>query len=61
MILYLHSIYNGGYAIDEKISEEDREVLGDFARVAELPKNATYLEAVEIAKQYGARKLVLDF
>ena len=60
VILYLHSIYNGGYAIDEKISEEDKEVLGDFAQVAELPKNATYLEAVEIAKQYGARKLVLD-
>ena len=61
MILYLHSIYNGGYVIDEKVSEEDREVLGDFAQVAELPKDATYLEAVEIAKQYGARKLVLDF
>ena len=61
MILYLHSIYNGGYAIDEKVSEEDREVLGDFAQVTELPKDATYLEAVEIAKQYGARKLVLDF
>ena len=61
MILYLHSIYNGGYAIDEKVSEEDREVLGDFAQGAELPKDATYLEAVEIAKQYGARKLVLDF
>ena len=60
MILYLHSIYNGGYAIDEKVREEDREVLGDFAQVAELPKDATYLEAVEIAKQYGARKLVLD-
>ena len=55
MILYLHTIYNGGYAIDEKVSEEDREVLGDFAQVAELPKDATYLEAVEIAKQYGAR------
>lgn len=61
MILYLHSIYNGGYAIDEKVREADREVLGDFAQVAELPKDATYLEAVEIAKQYGARKLVLDF
>ena len=60
MILYLHSIYNGGYVIDEKVSEGDREVLGDFAQVAELPKDATYLEAVEIAKQYGARKLVLD-
>ena len=61
MILYLHSIYNGGYAIDEKVREADREILGDFAQVAELPKDATYLEAVEIAKQYGARKLVLDF
>lgn len=61
MILYLHSIYNGGYAIDEKVREADREVLGDFAQVAELPKDATYLEAIEIAKQYGARKLVLDF
>lgn len=60
MILYLHSIYNGGYAIDEKVREADREVLGDFTQVAELPKDATYLEAVEIAKQYGARKLVLD-
>ena len=60
MILYLHSIYNGGYAIDEKVREADREILGDFAQVAELPKDATYLEAVEIAKQYGARKLVLD-
>ena len=61
MILYLHSIYKGGYAIDEKVSDADREILGDFAQVAELPKDATYLEAVEIAKQYGARKLVLDF
>ena len=60
MILYLHSIYNGGYAIDEKVREADREILGDFAQVAELPKDATYLEAVEIAKQCGARKLVLD-
>ena len=61
MILYLHSIYNGGYAIDEKVREADREIFGDFVQVAELSKNATYLEAVEIAKQFGAKKLVIDF
>ena len=29
--------------------------------MTELSRNATYLEAVEIAKEYGAKKLVLDF
>lgn len=61
MIFYLHSIYNGGYAIDEMVHGTDREIFGDFVQVAELPKDATYLEAVEIAKKYGAKKLVLDF
>lgn len=61
MILYLHSIYNGGYAIDEMVHGTDREIFGDFVQVAELSKNATYLEAVEIAKQFGAKKLVIDF
>ena len=61
MIFYLHSIYNGGYVIDEMVHGTDREIFGDFVQVAELPKDATYLEAVEIAKKYGAKKLVLDF
>ena len=61
MVLYLHSIYKGGYTIDEMLYGTDREIFGDFIQVAELSRNATYLEAVEIAKQYGAKKLVIDF
>ena len=60
MVLYLHSIYKGGYAIDERVYGTDREIVGDFIQGAELSRNAAYLEAVEIAKQYGAKKLVID-
>ena len=60
MILYLHSIYNGGYAIDEMVSEADREIFGDFVQLAELSKNATYIEAVEIAKKYGGLEKLGD-
>ena len=60
MTLYIHKNYSGTYSLDEKITKET-EVFGDWYQLEELPHNITYTKAMEIAKAYGASKVVLDF
>ena len=60
MVLYLHGNYDGSYSLDEKIHPDEVDLFGDWYSILELPPKATYLDAVEAAKDYGCTKLVLD-
>lgn len=62
MILYLHSIYNGGnkyFSID--IWVEEKQCFYPIPNYDNLDKNTRIADIYKIVEELGARKLILDF
>lgn len=62
MILYLHSIYNGGnkyFSID--VWAEENQCFYPIPNYDNLDKNTKVVDIYKIVEELGARKLILDF
>ena len=63
MTLYLQKNYNGSFAIDELNTNKSDMFDADFYTLIDnIDKNTTYQDIINlVVKQFGCKKLVLDF
>lgn len=56
MILYLHSNYNGGFSISEKINN-----IGYFVLISDIDRNTKYKDIINLVmRKFYCKKLVID-